>query len=478
MTEPHMNVEKIATIRRVALASTIIALVAILAIYINNLFITHDLTGQTIQLIINFSVPCIVCVFLCYFRDKISDYWLYASLVYLTVVTILNFVQIDYFADTQHLWAISYCAYRYLGIAMIVVNFIESYLVVLKKYLKVVDLLCILDFIIGVGGIIYFVYLGQEIYVLHYLFSHIPFSFMYLFLYPDEGYTQLFCTDTALSNSFTRLFEIILVSVPLISLISFYVLDPIFKTNFQWELYTVVITFILVVLFLYVFFFVNNVNRHILELREQAVQVELNQALIIEVHHRIRNNLQLILSLLNIHKKIEDDEKSLVLLNDIYDRVLAMSLVYGEFYEDYDFRKLYIDSYINDLSDSIIKKYKTDVEWDIDVPHRVFDLDNLVPLSLIIGESISNSVQHAFEGRDDGKITIKLTELGEDEFELIVADNGIGCSQEVIDSPKNMGHLTVHLLASQLDGDLSYDLTNGVKTILKFKLITTSDLGY
>ncbi len=259
MINEYMRPSKVENLRKVSIGMVFIILGSILVIYLYNLYLTGAILTQTIQVIFNISVPCAVAVAVCHLGDRISNKWKYLVVVYLIIATYINFFQVHYFDDPLHLWAISYCAVPLIGQVMAVFNVIESFLVLSKKYLKLLDLICLLDFIIGVGGVVYFVYSGSFIYTAHYLLSHIPFAFMFLFMYPDEGLTDIFCYDSVLSNSLLVLFAAISLIVPLLTIVAFTVLKAFVYVSL-FSLYTIVCCTILIIVWLFTLLYARRLN--------------------------------------------------------------------------------------------------------------------------------------------------------------------------------------------------------------------------
>ena len=112
---------------------------------------------------------------------------------------------------------------------------------------------------IGVGGVVYFVYTGSFIYTVHYLLSHIPFAFMFLFMYPDEGLTDIFCYDSVLSNSLLVLFTAISLIVPLLTIVAFTVLKAFVYVSL-FSLYTIVCCTILIIVWLFTLLYARRLN--------------------------------------------------------------------------------------------------------------------------------------------------------------------------------------------------------------------------
>jgi PAS domain S-box-containing protein len=208
-----------------------------------------------------------------------------------------------------------------------------------------------------------------------------------------------------------------------------------------------------------------------------------------EIHHRIKNNLQIISSLLDLQaekfrdrKDIQDSEV-LDSFIESQNRVASMALIHEELYKDGNIDTLNVSSYIKKLADNLFLAYKfgnTKISLNMDMEENVyFDMDTAVPLGIIVNELISNSLKHAFKGREKGEIRIKILrdENGEcksegyksTNFILIVSDNGIGIHENFnIEELNSLGLQLVVSLVDQLDGELELKRNNGTEFSIRF----------
>ena len=207
-----------------------------------------------------------------------------------------------------------------------------------------------------------------------------------------------------------------------------------------------------------------------------------------EIHHRIKNNLQVISSLLDLEaekfksKKNIEDSQVIEAFKESQDRVFSMALIHEELHKDGKLDTLNFSHYIKELVDNLLLTYSignnriilnTDIEEDI-----FFDMDTAVPLGIIINELVSNSLKHAFPCSDKGKIQIKLhrEKNGECESEdcnpayvLMISDNGIGIPEDLdIEDIDSLGLQLVTSLVDQLDGEFELKSNNGTEFIVRF----------
>ncbi len=213
-----------------------------------------------------------------------------------------------------------------------------------------------------------------------------------------------------------------------------------------------------------------------------------------EIHHRIKNNLQVISSLLDLQAgKFKDrgcinDLEVLEAFRESHDRVLSIALIHEELHEGEGGEALNFSLYLEKLVENLLHTYSlgnTAVSLNIDLEENVFfDIDIAVPLGMIVNELVSNSLKYAFSGREMGEVQIKLSsEKTEDklndnegklsgkstEYTLIVSDDGVGIPEKIdFRSSDTLGLQLVNILVDQLDGEIELKRNKGTKFIIKF----------
>ncbi|MDP4844129.1 MAG: tetratricopeptide repeat protein, partial [Salibacteraceae bacterium] len=187
-------------------------------------------------------------------------------------------------------------------------------------------------------------------------------------------------------------------------------------------------------------------------------QKEEKEVLLKEIHHRVKNNLQVINSLIRLQCAFTDDKVALELFDECQNRIISMALIHEKMYEAHDLSNINLREYVNELSGNLLRSYRLNqrIELKIDVASMKLSLDTLVPLGLLLNEMISNSLKHAFKGRDEGLITVNLGKNDQGLFELIVGDNGVGLPKDfTFQSANTLGMELIDTLTSQLDGKIS-----------------------
>jgi PAS domain S-box-containing protein len=218
-----------------------------------------------------------------------------------------------------------------------------------------------------------------------------------------------------------------------------------------------------------------------------------------EIHHRIKNNLQVISSLLDLqadkfnNRECIKDSEVLEAFKESQDRVISMALIHEELYKGGGFETLNFSSYIEELAENLFQTYSlgnTCISLKLDLAENVFfDMDIAVPLGIIVNELVTNSLKHAFSGRNDGEIRIKLSreENGEctkstnedcksASFALTVSDNGVGIPENLdIEDLDSLGFQLVTSLVDQLDGEFELKRNNGTEFTVRFTVVETDN---
>jgi PAS domain S-box-containing protein len=209
-----------------------------------------------------------------------------------------------------------------------------------------------------------------------------------------------------------------------------------------------------------------------------------------EIHHRIKNNLQVIHSLLDLQaekfkgrENIRDSEV-LNAFTQSQDRIISIALIHEELYKGKNIEVLNFSQYIKELAENLLLTYRLEnnVSLNLDLEENIlYDLDTAIPLGIIVNELVSNSLKHAFQGRDKGLIQIKLhrdenRESKSEDFESVfvmkVSDNGVGIPEDLeIEDLDSLGMQLVTSLVDQLDGEFELRKDNGTEFTIKFTVI-------
>jgi PAS domain S-box-containing protein len=192
-----------------------------------------------------------------------------------------------------------------------------------------------------------------------------------------------------------------------------------------------------------------------------------------EIHHRVKNNLNIITSLLNLQaNRITDKSQALAAFEESKNRVYAMALIHESLYKEQDFSHVNLKSFIENMTQNLLRVYQSSTKIEIHVENVAMDLNNAIPCGLILNELVTNALKHAFQGNHKERITIGFCELKDKTFELTVQDNGIGLPIDVdIRKAKSLGLIIVSRLIEQIDGVLTITRSKGTKFRIKFPVI-------
>jgi two-component sensor histidine kinase/PAS domain-containing protein len=205
---------------------------------------------------------------------------------------------------------------------------------------------------------------------------------------------------------------------------------------------------------------------------EDKIKLSLNEkeVLIREIHHRVKNNLQIIASLLHLQEHTADDEV-IAVLKESQGRVMTMATIHENLYQSPTFNDINCKQYIEKLIYDILSTYgisKGRIKTNLNIEEIKLNIDTAIPLGLIINELVTNIVKYAFHDIE-GSITIILKSYP-DRIELIIADNGIGLPEDIdIENSETLGLQLVYNLINQLDGKLKISLDNGTEFKIVFK---------
>jgi two-component sensor histidine kinase len=218
------------------------------------------------------------------------------------------------------------------------------------------------------------------------------------------------------------------------------------------------------------------------ELQSSTISLNEKDVLLKEIHHRVKNNLQIISSLLNLQANKTDNSDLLEAFNESKNRIKAMALVHEKLYQSKDLSKINMDEYIKSFLLFINEVYdlnmqKITLHSFIDLPTPYFELDKAIPCALILNELISNSCKYAFPKNRKGNIFlyfgIEKLVTRKEEYVLELSDDGIGFPQGInISNANSLGLQLVDMLSTQIDGKLKMDRTEGTRFTLRFPVRT------
>ncbi len=196
--------------------------------------------------------------------------------------------------------------------------------------------------------------------------------------------------------------------------------------------------------------------------REIEERIEEKETLLKEVHHRVKNNLQTVSSLLSLQSRSVEDKKISSIIKSSQNRVVSMAMVHEMLYKRDDYlSKIEFKPYVEELCEYLIRSIKgntNNIILDLDMPDFKLSIDTVIPLGLIINETVTNALKYGIPGEENGKLTVSLKKLDEVKYEMYLGDDGVGYPKEI--GPKtsqSLGLKLIHNLARQLRGSVSRD---------------------
>jgi PAS domain S-box-containing protein len=211
------------------------------------------------------------------------------------------------------------------------------------------------------------------------------------------------------------------------------------------------------------------------KLAEEKIKQSLQEkeVLLKEVHHRVKNNLQVISSILNLQSSYVKDVGTLNILKESQNRIKSMAFIHESLYQTKDFSSINFSEYVVNLSHNLIQSYsnfENEIKLNLDIQNVFLNLDLAIPCGLIINEIVSNALKYAFvDKKGDCEISVTMV-LDNENLILKVADNGIGLPKDIdYRNTQSLGLQLVVTLTDQLNGTIEMDSSNGTKYTIIFK---------
>lgn len=201
-----------------------------------------------------------------------------------------------------------------------------------------------------------------------------------------------------------------------------------------------------------------------------AIKNAENELLLKEIHHRVKNNLEIVSGLLALQSSQINDQGTKDAMQESQNRVNSIGIVHQKLYQGTNLGAIEMKDYVLNLSESILDSFGAEgkVTLELAMEQLDLDIDTAVPLGLIINELITNTVKYAFPNNQKGTLIIKLEKQPDNILHLVVSDNGVGKSG--ITQGTGFGGQLISLLTHQLNGTMSEDNLNGTTVIFDFKL--------
>ncbi|MFI5203863.1 MAG: two-component regulator propeller domain-containing protein [Flavobacteriales bacterium] len=208
---------------------------------------------------------------------------------------------------------------------------------------------------------------------------------------------------------------------------------------------------------------------------ELLAQKDERELLLKEIHHRVKNNLQVINSLINLQSSTVTDPLAIRVFDECKLRIKSMALIHEKFYQSQDFSRINLKEYIEGLAIDIMagQNLHKNIKLEVDVDQAKFGIDTIIPLGLLLNETLTNSFKYAFKDQASGEIYISLKKIGIKDYEMHISDNGSGFNHMEFNKPNSssLGFELIRILSEQMNGTI--ELLKGKGTIYK---LTFSDM--
>lgn len=209
---------------------------------------------------------------------------------------------------------------------------------------------------------------------------------------------------------------------------------------------------------------------------ELEEKINEKETLIKEVHHRVKNNLQTISSLLSLQSRNTEDRAVKDLLKSSQNRVISMAMVHEMLYMRKDLSNIEYRTYVQELSEFLVRSVKgtsSNITLNIDVPEIKLNIDTAIPLGLLINEALTNALKYGILNDEKGEIQIKLRKTKDNEYVLNIGDNGVGFPEAITyQTSKSLGLKLIHNLVRQLQGSIHRDFSKkGTHYVIQFREI-------
>ena len=207
---------------------------------------------------------------------------------------------------------------------------------------------------------------------------------------------------------------------------------------------------------------------------EEEIQqsLEEKEMLLKEIHHRVKNNLMIIASLLNLQSRYIKDKEALGIFKESQNRANSMALIHEKLYRSTDLKRINFGEYIRTLANDLFRTYTDSsgrINLIIDVEDVMMDINTSIPLGLMLNELISNALKHGFPEGMEGDINIYFNSR-DDQYQLKVGDTGISFPEDVdYRNTDSLGLQLVNNLTKQIDGQIELDTSQGTEFTITFK---------
>ncbi|MFQ3574098.1 MAG: PAS domain S-box protein, partial [Thermodesulfovibrionales bacterium] len=209
-------------------------------------------------------------------------------------------------------------------------------------------------------------------------------------------------------------------------------------------------------------------KRHEQEMKNALQEKEM---LIREIHHRVKNNMQVILSLINIQLSLINNQQVRSILTDLDSRIRSMAIVHETLYQSQELSLIDLREYTNKLVQSLNNSYaRPNIKVVVSCDSITIPFEQAIKIGLILNETVSNAMKHAFNDRDGGLIDIGVFMIDDRRLRIVVSDNGVGITDDVLNRKStSLGFQMIGLMTKQMDGIINIKSNNGTEISIDLK---------
>ncbi|HMI04059.1 MAG TPA: histidine kinase dimerization/phosphoacceptor domain -containing protein [Pedobacter sp.] len=256
--------------------------------------------------------------------------------------------------------------------------------------------------------------------------------------------------------------------------------NKLFQANLTKNIGFIVILLLIIILSLvYKSYYTKQKNNSLLQSKNKQIDekntvlqklADEREWLLREIHHRVKNNLQIVMSLLNTQSHYLTDKTAMKAINSSQHRIHSMSLIHKKLYQSDSLVAIHIPTYIGELIEYFKISFDTGqrIRFITQIEDINLDIAQAVPVGLILNETITNAIKHAFPNKSKGIISIIMKRKDLKHCELIISDNGIGLSSELSDANETLGMRLIKGLSDEIDGILEINSLNGYCVTVTF----------
>jgi PAS domain S-box-containing protein len=217
--------------------------------------------------------------------------------------------------------------------------------------------------------------------------------------------------------------------------------------------------------------FISTIMRDMTErkLAEEKIRTSLQEKEILlkEIHHRVKNNMQVVSSMLQLQSGYIKDPVALAMFQECRDRIQSMALIHERLYQSRDLAEIDFAEYVRSLVSMLVYSHRPanmELRSRVDIESISLDLDTAIPVGLIVNELVINALKHAFKGRSQGTVVVGLKVVDDLRYELVISDDGAGIPDNFdIGASSSLGLRLVRILSKQIHGELSVSNKHGTQ---------------